>query len=415
MRPLSFLHISTFYSPHIIGGDVAYVSRLCNALAARGHHVEIVHCQDSSDLLRPGTPPLALEPREGVTVHSLRSGWKWVSPLLSQQTGLPLLKRRALERVVAGRRFDVVHFHNISLFGPAVLRLSVGDGHTLKVYSAHEYWLVCPTHSLYKYNAGPCVRPSCLACQLWAKRPPQWWRYTRLLEDCCREVDLFIAPTRFVTRLHQQRGFPRPLADLALFTDDPPAAAQASPPVHPRPYFLFVGRLEPLKGVESLLRVWRDFEDADLVLAGTGSDERRLRSMAEGNPRVRFLGRLPFQGLSPWYRQALALVVPTATYEMFGTVIAEAVSHGTPVIARDIGGMAEVVEQSHAGLLFRTDEDLVLSLRRLASSSELRGEFAENGLAAWRERWSAEAHLNRYFELLEETAQRKFGSVPWRT
>ena len=88
MRPLSFLHISTFYSPYIIGGDVAYVSRLCNALAARGHHVEIVHCQDSSDLLRPGAPLLALDPHEGVTVHSLRSGWNWVSPLLSQQTGL---------------------------------------------------------------------------------------------------------------------------------------------------------------------------------------------------------------------------------------------------------------------------------------------------------------------------------------
>jgi glycosyltransferase involved in cell wall biosynthesis len=77
--------------------------------------------------------------------------------------------------------------------------------------------------------------------------------------------------------------------------------------------------------------------------------------------------------------------------------------------------MAEVVEQSHAGLLFRTEEDLVHALRRLASSSELRREFAENALAAWRERWNVEVHLNRYFELLEETARRKFGSVPWRT
>ena len=85
-----------------------YVSRLCNALAARGHHVEIVHCLDSSDLLRSGAPPLALEPREGVTVHSLRSGWKWVSPLLSQQTGLPLLKRRALERVRQRYSWDAV-------------------------------------------------------------------------------------------------------------------------------------------------------------------------------------------------------------------------------------------------------------------------------------------------------------------
>jgi hypothetical protein len=42
-------------------------------------------------------------------------------------------------------------------------------------------------------------------------------------------------------------------------------------------------------------------------------------------------------------------------------------------------------------------------------------ELAQNALAAWRKRWSAQAHLNRYFELLEETAHRMFGAVPWRT
>ena len=52
---------------------------------------------------------------------------------------------------------------------------------------------------------------------------------------------------------------------------------------------------------------------------------------------------------------------------------------------------------------------------RSRDTRELRQEFAENGLVAWRVRWSAEAHLNRHFELLKETAHRKFGSVPWRT
>jgi glycosyltransferase involved in cell wall biosynthesis len=239
------------------------------------------------------------------------------------------------------------------------------------------------------------------------------WRYTGLLEDCCRQVDLFLGPSRFVTRLHQQKGFPRAFAELPLFSDYPPAAAEASMPLHPRPFFLFVGRLEPLKGAGPLVRAWRDFEEADLVLAGTGSEERRLRRMAEGNPRVRFLGHLPFDRLSPWYLQALALVLPTTTYEMSGTVIVEAFSHGTPVIVRDIGGMPEAVEQSDAGFVFRTEEELVASLRRLVSSPALRRELGENALAAWRLRWSPDAQLDRYFELLEETARRKFGAVPW--
>lgn len=52
---------------------------------------------------------------------------------------------------------------------------------------------------------------------------------------------------------------------------------------------------------------------------------------------------------------------------------------------------------------------------RLTSSPALRREPGENALAAWRCRWSPDVHLDRYFELLEETARRKLGAVPWLT
>jgi glycosyltransferase involved in cell wall biosynthesis len=348
-----------------------------------------------------------------VKVHSLRSGWGGLSPLASHQTGLPLLKRRALERIAGGRSFDVIHYHNISLFGPGILRLDAGGGPALKVYTAHEYWLVCPTHLLHQYGVRPCERPFCVPCQLRAGRPLQLWRCTGLLADCCRHVDLFLAASRYLAERHRRDGFPYAFTPLPLFSEPPPEDGSATASPHPRPYFLFAGRLERLKGAEDLVRAWRECDAADLVLAGAGSQERRLRELAAGNPRIWFLGMLPFDLLSPWYRGAVALIVPSVVHETFSLVAIEALSHGTPVIVSDLGGMPEAVEQSGAGLVFRGRRELLDSVHALASSPALRRELGEKALAAWRLRWSPEVHLDRYFTLLDDAARRKFGFLPW--
>jgi hypothetical protein len=70
--------------------------------------------------VHPDPPSIAFDDHERVRVHGLRSGFGALSPLLTQQTGRPLLKRRRLDAVLASRRYDVMHFHNISLLGPDI-------------------------------------------------------------------------------------------------------------------------------------------------------------------------------------------------------------------------------------------------------------------------------------------------------
>jgi hypothetical protein len=67
----------------------------------------------------------------------------------------------------------------------------------VKLYTSHEHWLICPTHVLWKFNQAACEKPECLRCTLHAKRPPQLWRYTGLLERMARDVDQFVSPSRF--------------------------------------------------------------------------------------------------------------------------------------------------------------------------------------------------------------------------
>jgi glycosyltransferase involved in cell wall biosynthesis len=414
-RPLAILQVTTFYPPYSFGGDAVYVERLSGLLADAGHDVEVVHCVDAYRLLHPSPPPVPPRPRPGVTVHSLRSRWGRLSPAITHATGGPGVKAARLRSLLAGRRWDVVHFHNISLFGPRVLTLVPRTAETVSLYTLHEHWLICPTHVLWKFNRRPCEKPQCLRCMLLAGRPPQLWRATRLLQRCCERVDRFVAATASVAAMHAERGFPRAMVRLPLFVERADEDWRSPPPrPHDRPYFLFVGRLEAIKGPQTLIEVWRDVTEWDLLLAGTGALEPSLRRDAAANPRIRFLGGLPREQLGAYYANALALIVPSLGHEVFTLVVLEALSRKLPVIARDFASLGEMVAESEGGLLYRDEAGLRAAVARLASAPALRADLGERGYRTFVERWSPEAHLRSYLALLEDTARAKFGRVPWR-
>ncbi|HEV8599877.1 MAG TPA: glycosyltransferase, partial [Gemmatimonadales bacterium] len=161
-RPLNFCMITTFYPPYHFGGEAMYLYRLTNALARRGHRVTVVHCVDSYRLLTSAGPRGEFAHHPNVTVVPLRSRFRWLSPLVTYLSGRPGLKSRALDRIFAAERFDVVHFHLVTLFGPGVLRYGAG---ALRVYTTHDHWLVCPMYDLWKQKRELCEKPACLRCQ----------------------------------------------------------------------------------------------------------------------------------------------------------------------------------------------------------------------------------------------------------
>jgi glycosyltransferase involved in cell wall biosynthesis len=414
-RPLNFLHITTFYPPYSFGGDAMQIYRLSHALAESGHHVDVIHCVDSYHLLHPADPPLQFPEHPNVVRHELRSGLGLLSPLLSQQTGYPWLKHKTIRDVLRSRNFDVVHFHNISLFGPGVLEIDAPQSRTVKMYTTHEHWLICPTHVLWKFNRAPCDRPQCLRCTIQAGKPPQLWRYTGLLEQMAGRVDQFLSPSRFTARMHADRGFPFPLAHLPNFVDRVDDDWQnPAPRPQEAPYFLFVGRLEKIKGPQTLIALWNRVPEHDLLMAGAGSDEAELRRMAAGNPRIKFLGPLPQSELGRLYYHAIACLVPSVTYETFGMTSVEAFARKTPAIVRDLGALPELIEDSGGGLVFTTDDQLLAAIHSLAHSPSMRDEMGQKGYDAFSRSWCREAHLSAYFAFLESAAKKKFGCVPWQ-
>jgi glycosyltransferase involved in cell wall biosynthesis len=226
------------------------------------------------------------------------------------------------------------------------------------------------------------------------------------MQRAARNIDVFIALSEFSRNKHLEYGLDVPFEVLPCFLPVPPVELPRPSP-HGRPYFLFVGRLERLKGLETLIPVFERYSDADLLVAGEGTCGAELRLLASGCNRVRFLGRVSQSELKRYYANAIALIAPTVGYETFGIVLIEAFSNRTPVLARRIGPFSEIVERSQGGELYSNDDELEASLRRLQAEPQHRAQLATSAHRAFLECWSEAAVIPRYLEIIVRAAVRR--------
>jgi glycosyltransferase involved in cell wall biosynthesis len=382
------------------------VERLARALVSRGHAVTVVCDPDAFSVLqREAMPPAPADERCGrLRVVRLHSRVPLASLLVTHQLGRPVFHARRLRALFADERFDVVVFHNVSLVGGPGL-LSLG-GDALRVYMAHEHWLVCESHVLWRHDREPCPGRQCLRCTLHHGRPPQLWRRTGWLERQLRHVDLFLALSRFSADKHREFGLPREMDVVPCFSPESVAPRSAESPHGQRPYFLFAGRLERIKGLDDVIPVFQRYAEADLVIAGDGTHAGVLRQLAAGNPRVSFVGHVPRHRLDGLYQHAIAAIAPSAGFETFGSTVIEAYQNGTPVIARHLGAYPEMVAQG-GGELFTTADELLSCLERLHRQPAYREQLARRGRMAFEAHWSEQVVVARFLDRVQQARARK--------
>ena len=403
MRSLRILMFTTFYPPYSFGGDAVGVQRMARALADKGHKVTVVHEEDA--YLKLGGKVSGDPPADGVEVIGLRAKFGTLSLLLTQQTGRPVVHRAFIQQIMDREPWDIIWHNNTSLVGGPGL-LPMGDA--LKIYEAHEHWLVCPTHVLWKNNAEVCEKKSCFACQtLSYKRPPQLWRYTGALDKALDHMDLIVSKSVFSANKHKAYGLKQPMVPLPYFLDDLDLAAAPAPADHPRPFFLFVGRLEKIKGLQDVFPIFDGPGASDLIILGDGEYRAELERLAAGNPRIIFLGRKPLEELTAYYRAAQGLIVPSICYETFGIILIESFRLGTPVIARRLGPFPEIVEAADGGVLFETDADLRAAITAFEQDPEKKARMGARARAAFEAFWREDKVLAQYGAELARAAHRK--------
>jgi glycosyltransferase involved in cell wall biosynthesis len=151
-------------------------------------------------------------------------------------------------------------------------------------------------------------------------------------------------------------------------------------------------RLEPRMGIDELLRALVHLPDAHLVVIGKGTSELPLKRLAETlgvRARTQFLGRVSDVDLRKWYAGADVVVMPTAAYEGFGLVTAEALACGTPVVGTPVGASPELLRplDPHLVAADASGEALAAAIKQAfsAGGSDLRIRCREYAMSryAW--------------------------------
>jgi glycosyltransferase involved in cell wall biosynthesis len=147
----------------------------------------------------------------------------------------------------------------------------------------------------------------------------------------------------------------------------------------PDPYALYVGKLEPNKGVSKLLAaVERARLDWPLVVVGDGSERTRLEEAARRSGRdVRFTGWRPREEVLAWLRHAELLVFPSHGPESLSRVLLEASTLGIAIAAMETGGTADIVAHEETGLLSHSAEGLGDDIARLRADASLRERLGQ--------------------------------------
>lgn len=400
---MKILFVVHQYLPRHRAGTEVYTHSLAKELARR--HQVLVYCHEPT--LDGGTVPATEEIYDGVPVRRVaafvgRPPSPWRAFLWSYRN--PRIAQDYLATLETWRP-DVVHVQHLKDLSVSILGETARRGIPL-VMTLHDYWALCPN--------AQCVRPAGAICQgthgrlecalcaaerlgqpaLRLAAPalaPLFWARQRAIRRGLGHVHRFIAPSAFLRARYSAAGYPE---DKILQWENgldleriQPALAEPRPAF--RGHYAYIGSLAWQKGVHVLVEAFRRLGDTGAQLKVWGNPAtfpdyaRRLEQLAAGCPWISFPGELDETRIGEALAWADYLVVPSLWWENSPVTIQEAYAAGVPVIASNLGALAEKVRHERSGLLFAPGDvdDLERTLRRTWADPAL-GERLRRGAPA---------------------------------
>jgi glycosyltransferase involved in cell wall biosynthesis len=417
MRVLFAAH--QFFPEHYAGVETVTLS-LAKEFRARGHETYVLAPKRSipANNIEPGE--IEDYEFEGVPVRRIGRRKEGVSRRyyrLDYEDKLMALRAREYMQEI---RPDIVHAEHFQGLSASVIPVFKEFDVPL-VYTATDFWTICPVVDLRRHDGVTCEGPElahcprCMASRYHNTRmkarldmvPDAALRIagvlseTRLSErshslrqlraikerpgrisEKMEQVDHIIVYTRLMRDLLLANGIGKGKIGISHYGIDPsniskvPRNRNLPPPLRVG----FIGTLAPHKGCDILIRAFKSLPpglDATLTIYGNlerfESFVENLRGLARGDERIDFAGPFPRENVGRVLAELDTLVVPSRWYENAPGVIFEAFAAGVPVVATDLGGISEFVRHQENGLLFALEDagDLARQLRRLVEEPAL--------------------------------------------
>jgi glycosyltransferase involved in cell wall biosynthesis len=391
---------------------------LANKFFFRNGGSEAVMFQERDFLLKAGCAVIDFSMQDGRNAPSAYSEYFVANQSYETATGAGAKARAALKlihspeavrkigQLIERTEPDLVHCHNIyHQLTPSIIRAAKRRGVPV-VLTLHDYKPICPVYTRLRHGrvCSDCIggrfsnvvkhrcangslgKSALLLAEAWMQR----------LLGSYDEVDRMVAPSHFMRQSVTQHRFPANRVDVIYNGIDCGAMAPTS---DDRGYILYLGRLSPEKGIETLLAAHNGIADrVPLMVAGTGPIETALRTRF---PRAQYLGHLSGPALDDAIRHAALLAVPSEWYENCPMSILEAMAFGKPVVASDIGGIPELVLHAKTGLLFRPGDTTALKdcLVCLMDDPILRRRYGNAARARAENQFSLEKHNSALLQL----------------
>ena len=375
------------FPPRIVGGIARHCLGLSKALSRRGHNVHVV------TLEFPGAP--LFEDLEGVKVHRVLI--ELGHPNFITWT---LIFNHFMEKKVAalGREvnFDVIHVHDW-LTAPA----GIASKHFL------DRPLVATVHSTEFGRSQGLHNPDSFLID-----GIEWWMtYEAKWVIVCSNSVKSELESHFHLPPEKVSVIPNGVDifdfDLNVNREDIKRRYGVRPDER---IVLFVGRLVPQKGVDTLIRatphIIRRHKDVKILISGDGWSKGYLEELARSTgfkEYIKFLGFIPDSELTKLIASADVLVVPSI-YEPFGIVALEGMAAGVPVVATNVGGLAEIIEHDRTGVLVypRNPESLAWGVDRVLSDREYSNWLVQNARRKVQEVYSWDAIAERTLKVYKK-------------
>jgi glycosyltransferase involved in cell wall biosynthesis len=315
-----------------------------------------------------------------------------------------------MSRLIRDEMPDILHCHNIyHQLTPSIIKAASLVRIPI-VLTLHDYKIICPVYTRLS-NGEVCTKCSngryeALLAQRCADgsivRSGLLWAEARFHAAAgnYRRVDRFIAPSRFM----RDAVVPLLGESKVVYIPNGVDTSRIEPSRQDEGFVLYLGRLSPEKGVETLLRAhaadgaaWR------LVIVGSGPLLKDLRSRF---PLVEFTGHLTGEDLAKRLREASVIVVPSEWQENNPLSILEAMAHAKPIVASHIGGIPELVRHGQTGLLFESKNTQQLSsqIKTMLNDPDLRKKFGNEARKIAEAEYSLERHGAAVLSLYENLA-----------
>jgi len=281
---------------------------------------------------------------------------------------------RKLEQLIVKEKPDVAHLHNIyHQLTPSILK-PLRKHNIPVVMTLHDYQLICPNYQLFRrgrvcehcrkhryYHCAlhGCVQNSFLPSVLAGLELFFNWVFSFYV----RGVDLFISPSVFLKEKFVNWGVKKRIEVINNFVDLEKFQANFSVGA----YLVCVGRLSREKGIMTLLRAIRKLPQIRLKLVGDGPMKEIIKNYISKKQvrNVEFVGKKSGAELFDLIRGSSFVVVPSEWYENYPMVVLEAMALGKPVLASNLGGLKEMVEENKTGWFFEAGniKDLRLKIK----------------------------------------------------